>query len=126
MKHGSRERCGIVNWEVRASPRSVLAVLDFGVIGAFRRPRPHAWCTRPMSSASITSTPATTTAPTMPSRRLGRALTDLLASYGRSNLFISTKASTVRGGLFDRRGTDFSADYLEAACAKALSNLGLD
>jgi 1-deoxyxylulose-5-phosphate synthase len=62
----------------------------------------------------------------MPSRRLGRALTDLLASYGRSNLFISTKASTVRGGLFDRRGTDFSADYLEAARAKALSNLGLD
>ncbi|WP_024514603.1 aldo/keto reductase [Bradyrhizobium sp. Tv2a-2] len=56
--------------------------------------------------------------------RLGKALANLIADHGRSSLFISTKAGTVRGGLFDRRGTNYSADYIERACGKAVKNLG--
>jgi aryl-alcohol dehydrogenase-like predicted oxidoreductase len=58
--------------------------------------------------------------------RLGKAIAELVASRGRSKLFISTKAGTIRGSLLDRRGTNYSADYIEAACTKALANLGVD
>jgi len=60
--------------------------------------------------------------------RLGKALAELLASHDRSRMVISTKAGTLRRSFWGPKGsgTDFSPDYIEAACAKALSNLGVD
>ncbi len=58
--------------------------------------------------------------------RLGRALADLVGVHGRSNFFISSKAGTVRGSPFDRRPQNLTPDYIETACAKSLSNLGVE
>ena len=59
--------------------------------------------------------------------RLGRAIRQI----DRSRLIISTKAGTLRRSSFrllgyKRHNTDYSPDYIEAACGKSIKNLGCD
>jgi aryl-alcohol dehydrogenase-like predicted oxidoreductase len=62
--------------------------------------------------------------------RLGRALSEIVASTDRSKLFISTKAGTLRRRplipIRSVKTTDHSPDYIERACARALKNLRVD
>lgn len=63
--------------------------------------------------------------------RLGRALKEILQREDRSKIVISTKAGTLRRRRprlpFESRGhTSFDPDYIEAACAKSIKNLGCD
>jgi aryl-alcohol dehydrogenase-like predicted oxidoreductase len=60
--------------------------------------------------------------------RLGRALSGLIRSEGRDRFVISTKAGTLRRKplIGDVKRTDYSPDYIESACSKAIRNLGCD
>ncbi|WP_315751229.1 MULTISPECIES: aldo/keto reductase [unclassified Bradyrhizobium] len=60
--------------------------------------------------------------------RLGRALASLIKSEGRDRLVISTKAGTLRRKplIRDVPRTNYSPDYIEGACSKAIKNLGCD
>ncbi len=61
--------------------------------------------------------------------RLGRALKKILATVDRSQIIVSTKAGTIRPSTFRHlhsdktKYTDFSADYIESACARCIENL---
>lgn len=59
--------------------------------------------------------------------RLGKAIAEILNREDRSKLVISTKAGTLRPMLLARatrtKHTDFSPDYIEAACHRSIKNL---
>ncbi|WP_257168566.1 aldo/keto reductase [Bradyrhizobium sp. SRS-191] len=61
--------------------------------------------------------------------RLGRALSEIVASTDRSKLVVSTKAGTIRARPLlswkEVRTTDHSPEYIERACIQAIKNLGV-
>ncbi|MBV8536003.1 MAG: aldo/keto reductase [Alphaproteobacteria bacterium] len=60
--------------------------------------------------------------------RLGRALKKILAGTDRSRIVVSTKAGTLTGAalrfpLSQRKGTNYSPNYIESACSQSIRNL---